>query len=401
MAKFIEYEKSMELLQTLFIKDIPTKKVMLLDSLGMYLANDIVADKNEPEFPTASMDGYAIKANDQKSKTLKVLGDNPAGNDEKRVLKEGEAIKTFTGSKMPDGSDTLIPIENVTFKDGLITINEEVPKGFATRPIGESYKKGDVLIKRGTKITYAEIGVLAGLNYVSIEVASPPKVAVLSTGSEILELGECSNNPAQIRSSNNYTIEALSKEAGAEVNQIGVVKDDKDSILKAFKNAISSSDIIVSTGGVSVGDYDFVKDIVPSLGFEVVFKGVAIKPGKHIMVAKKGEKIILALPGFAYSSTITAILYLLPLIANRLGKDEPYRVLEAELKEDFKKRTPFSEFRACNLYFEKGKVYCDFKDKKVGSSAILINMLNSAGVMIAPSEDNFIEKGSIVKVIAL
>ncbi len=401
MAKFMDYEKSMELLKTLFTDEIPTKKVLLTDALGMYLAHDIVADRNEPEFPTASMDGYAIKVEDLKSGKIKVLGDNPAGNDEKRVLKNGEAIKTFTGSKMPEGSDTLIPIENVTYEDGYITVNEEVSYGFATRPVGESYKKGDVLIKKGTKITYAEIGVLAGLNCVSVEVAIPPKVAVVSTGSEILELGECSDNPAQIRSSNNYTIEALCKEAGAEVNQMGVVKDDKTSILKAFQNAINSSDIVISTGGVSVGDYDFVKDIVPSLGFEVVFKGVGIKPGKHVMVAKKENKVILALPGFAYSSTVTAVLYALPLIANRLAKENPYTVIEAELKEDFKKRTPFNEFRACRLSFENGKVYCDFKDKKTGSSAILINMLNSAGIMMASSQDNFLEKGTIVKVITL
>jgi molybdopterin molybdotransferase len=397
--KFILYQTSINMLELLEVSKIKSKKIPLSESLNYTLAKDITAPHNDPAFPTASMDGYAIRFIDQKIGTLKVLGDNPAGNDEQREIKEGECIKTFTGSKMPKGSDTLIPIENVQYNDGYITIKENVNEGFSVRPIGEGYFKGDVLIEKGTKIGYVEIGVMAALNIVMVDVVIPPKVSVLSTGSEILDLGDCDDNPAAIRSSNNYTIAALCKNAGAEVFQMGTVKDDKQSIMEAFENAVESSDIVISTGGVSVGDYDFVKDIVPKLGFEVVFKGVAIKPGRHILVAKKGTKFILALPGFAYSSTVTAILYGLPLISKMLGKKEAYKIVEATLKEDFKKRTPFSEFRACNLYMEDGSYFVDFKDKKVGSSAILVNMLNSAALMVAGDEDDFLEAGTLVHVI--
>jgi len=396
---FIPYERSLELLDTIDLAPTSSTQVALPNALGKILAHDIIASKNDPEFPTASMDGYAIRHQDISLGILKVLGDNPAGNDEQRVLQQGECIKTFTGSKMPQGSDTLIPIENVTFEDGFIKINEEVPLGFAVRPVGEGYKKGEILIHKGTKISYVEIGVLAALGIVMVDVIIPPKVAVLATGSEILNLGECSNNPATIRSSNNYTIAALCQSAGAEVFQMGTIKDDKESILKAFQNAIDSSDIIISTGGVSVGDYDFVKDIVPALGFEVLFHGVAIKPGRHILIAYKEGKVIIALPGFAYSSTITAILYALPLIAKYLAKESPYKVVEAKLKEDFKKRTPFSEFRACNVEVIDGQYYCDFEAKKVGSSAILVNMLHNAGVMIAGVEDSYLEAGTMVHII--
>jgi len=302
---------------------------------------------------------------------------------------------------MPAGADTLIQIENVSFNDGKITINEAVPLGFSVRPIGEGYKAGDVLIEKGTKISFAEIGVMAGLNQVMVKVAVRPRVAVIATGSEILDLGEPSDNPSQIRSSNNYTLAALFEQAGAEAIQLGTAPDDRDAIMQTFENALSCSDILVSTGGVSVGDYDFVKDIVPRLGAEVIYKGVAIKPGRHIMVAKRDNKFIIALPGFAYSSTVTGILYGLPLVAKMLGKKAPYRTVVAKLQEDFKKRSPFTEFTACNIVVEDGEYFVNFKDKKVGSSAILVNMLNESALMVAGEEEKFLEAGSYVNIILL
>jgi len=397
----LSYEVSQNMLELLSFGATRFEKLPLSDSLGRVLAEDIVAKFNDTQFPTASMDGYAIKFEDQDLEAITVLGDNPAGNDEQRVVQNGECIKTFTGSKMPEGADTLIQVENVTFEDGKITINEKVPFGSSVRPIGEGYKSGDILIKKGTTVGFAEIGVMAALNQVMVSVAQKPRVAVVSTGSEILDLGEVSDNPAKIRSSNNYTLAALFEMAGAKSIQLGTIKDDRESITNGFKNALSSADIVVSTGGVSVGDYDFVKDIIPRLGAEVLFKGVAIKPGRHIMVAQKGDKFIIALPGFAYSSTVTAILYVLPLIAKILGKEKAYDIVEARLSEDFKKRSKFTEFTACNVNIEDGKYFVDFKDKKVGSSAILTNMLNSSALMVAGEDDGNLEKGTSVNVLLL
>ena len=377
------------------------EKVALNASIGRVLFEDIVAEFNDPQFPTASMDGYAVKHADLDKGVLLVLGDNPAGHDETRVINEGECIKTFTGSMMPAGADTLIQIENVTFEDGKITIDEVVPLGFSVRPIGEGYKSGQVLIKKGTKIGFAEIGVMAGLNQVMVQVAIRPRVAVIATGSEILDLGENSDNPAQIRSSNNYTLAALFEQAGAEVIQLGTAPDNRDEIMHTFENALANADILVSTGGVSVGDYDFVKDIVPRLGAEVVYKGVGIKPGRHILVAQMQSKFILALPGFAYSSTVTAILYALPLIAKMLGKEKPYQQVAAKLQEDFTKRSRFTEFTACNVVIEDGEYFINFKDKIVGSSAILTNMLKQSALMVAGEEDKFLEAGTFVNVILL
>ena len=397
----LSYVTSQNMLDLLHVNASRYERVPLSASLGRILAVDIVAEFNDPQFPTASMDGYALKHEDLSLRTLTVLGDNPAGHDETRVVKSGECIKTFTGSMMPMGSDTLIQIENVTYEDAKITINEEVVLANAVRPIGEGYHSGDILINKGTKIAFAEIGVMAGLNQVMVKVANRPRVAVIATGSEILDLGENSDNPAQIRSSNNYTLAALFEQAGAEVIQLGTAPDDKDALMQTFQTALESADILVSTGGVSVGDYDFVKDIVPRLGAEVVYKGVGIKPGRHIMVAKREEKFVLALPGFAYSSTVTAILYVLPLVAKMLGRDKAYKTVAAKLSSDFKKRSRFTEFTACNVVVEDGEYFVNFEGKKVGSSAILVNMLSQSALMVAGEEDKFLEAGTYVNVILL
>jgi molybdopterin molybdotransferase len=397
----LSYETSQNMLDLLQVNEDRTQNVPLSSALNRVLAEDIVAEFNDPQFPTASMDGYAVLHADLDNESIKILGDNPAGYDETRTVVSGECIKTFTGSMMPNGADTLIQIENVSVNDGVITIDEKVNLANAVRPVGEGYSAGDVLIKKGTQIGFAQIGVMAGLNKVMVTVALKPRVAVISTGSEILDLGVNSDNPSQIRSSNNYTLAALFESAGAEVIQLGTVGDDKDSIMNTFENALASADILVSTGGVSVGDYDFVKDIVPRLGAEVVYKGVAIKPGKHILVAQREDKFVLALPGFAYSSTVTAILYVLPLVAKMLGKDKAYKTVEAKLSEDFTKRSKLTEFTACNVVVEDGEYFVNFEGKKVGSSAILTNMLHGSALMVSGEDDGNLSEGTCVNVILL
>lgn len=398
----ISYETSQNMITLLPLGALKSERVFLSAALGRVLAQDIVAQEDYPTHPTSAMDGYAMMHTDfVEHKALAILGDNPAGADEVAQVESGICIKTFTGSLMPEGSDTLIPIENVTVKDGLMRIDKAVPLGFAVRPVGESYRKDDILISRGTTLGFAEIGVLAGINHVMVSVSQRPRVSVIATGSEILDIGETARNVGQIRSSNSYTIQALVTQLGGECLQMGIVGDDKGAIMECFDEALRSSDIVVSTGGVSVGDYDFVKHIVPKLGADVIFKGVNIKPGQHVMVAQRGSKFIISLPGFAYSSTVTFILYVAPLIARMMGCANPYEPIEATLKVPFAKRSNKSEFTACNLHFEDGRYWVDFEGKKTGSSAILTNLLGNAALMICGEEDADLEAGTLVRVIKL
>ena len=395
------YNESIELLEALDVRTCAGENCFVADSQGRILHEDIVAGSNYPEFPTASMDGYAVKHSDLELGRLKILQDNPAGDVVDTVVESTTCIKTFTGSLMPTGADTLIPIENVTVDGDDIIINEIVPEGFSVRPVSESYSKGDVLIEKDVKINFAHIGVMAGLNVVQPRVRIKPRVSILSTGSEILDVGQKRDNAAQIRSSNHLTLAAIAAQHGAEPIQFGVIGDDKEKIKSRIEEALRVSDIVVTTGGVSVGDYDFVKDIVPAIGAKIIFQRVNIKPGRHILFAQSGEKFIVALPGFAYSSTVTFLLYVVPLIKRMLGLKSGLKTVKAYLAEDFKKRSDKTEFTACNLYEKDGKLTVDFVDKKVGSSAILTNLLGNSALMVSNETDSFISKGTVVEVIVL
>ena len=395
----IHFDKSIEMIEDLEINKYKIKKLYLLDALGYVLAEDVVADHNSPEFPTSAMDGYAIIHEDMTLGRLNIASINPAGSSLKEEVIGGTCIKTFTGSLMPHGADTLIPIENVEVDGDDIIIKEEVSQGFSVREVGENYAKGQLLIPKGTKIDFPQIGVMSSLNIANVLVYEKPTVAILSTGSELLELGEEQTNDAQIRSSNNYILEAIVKKNDAVPMQLGCIKDDKASITKAVSDALAKSDIVVTTGGVSVGDFDFVKDVIVELGCDVVFKGVRVKPGQHIMLARKEDKFIIGLPGFAYSSTVTALLYVVPLIEKLQKGTCSLRKVKAKLKEPFIKRAKKAEFTACNVSLLQGEYYADFKGKKVGSSAILTNMLGNVALLVTSEDDSSKEVGDEVTVL--
>jgi len=402
MKKFISYNESLNILNSIKYENKSKQKLFISDSLGYILAQDIIALENSPAFETSAMDGYAFKHEDIATGKLKIVDYNPAGSVVESSVTQNTCIKTFTGSLMPKGSDTLIPIENVTVEGEYIIINKEVPKNFAVRTVGENYKDGEVLITQGTKIDFAHIGVMASLNIVQVDVYSKPIVAIASTGSEILDLGETQTNDAQIRSSNHITLEAIAKKNGASVRQLGVVKDDKESITNLLTTALATSDIVVTTGGVSVGDYDYVKDVIKDeLGAKVLFQGVNIKPGQHILFAQKGEKFIIGLPGFAYSSTVTFLLYVLPLIFKFKGGSESLNIVDAIIDEHYPKKAPKTIFSACNVNFKDGNYHVDFDGKKNGTSAILTNMLGNPGLLIQEEESESLSQGDKVKVILL
>ena len=395
----MHFDESIQMIENLEINNYKRKKLPLMEAQGYVLAEDIVADHNSPEFPTSAMDGYAIIHEDMTLDSLKIASINPAGSALKEEVMGGTCIKTFTGSLMPHGADTLIPIENVEVVGDEIVIKTEVPQGFSVREPGENYAKGQLLIPKGTKIDFPQIGVLASLNIANIEVYEKPIVAIISTGSELLELGVEQTNDAQIRSSNNYILEAIVKKYDGTPLQLGCIKDDKETITQEISDALKKSDIVVTTGGVSVGDFDFVKDVIVELGCELIFKGVRVKPGQHIMVARKDDKFIIGLPGFAYSSTVTALLYLVPLMQKLQHGTSSMQIVRAKLKEPFIKRAKKAEFTACNVSLLQGEYYVDFKGKKVGSSAILTNMLGSVALLVTSEDDSSKEVGDEVTVL--
>ena len=397
MKDFMSYADSLKILKDTINAWEKVEKVAITDALDRNIAYDVKAAENYPAKPVSAMDGYAFAFKDGLNE-LELITDLPAGSDKGLHVEGSKCVKTFTGSLMSEGTDTLVPVENVEVSGSKIIIKKSVPKGFAVRAVGESYKKGEILIKKGTRLTYSEIALLAELGVFHVSVFIRPRVAILATGSEIKDLGEPLDSPAQIHSSNHVGIAMQIRKMGAEPILCEIVRDKAELVEKAIINALKSADILVTTGGISMGDYDFVKGALNE-NFNLIIEGAAIKPGRHIRVAKSGDKYIFALPGFPYSAMVMCVLYVRVLINTWFSQEEPK--ITAIMDEDYKKRSPFLEFTAVNLENRDGKIFVNLNGKKLGSSAIVNNLTNEAALLIIPKETEFIAKGEVVEVLKM
>ena len=397
MKDFMSYADSLKILKDTISAWEKVEKVAITDALDRNIAYDVTAAENYPAKPVSAMDGYAFAFKEGLNE-LELITDLPAGSDKGLHVEGSKCVKTFTGSLMSEGTDTLVPVENVEVSGSKIIIKKSVPKGFAVREVGESYKKGEILIKKGTRLTYSEIALLAELGVFHVSVFIRPRVAILATGSEIKDLGEPLENPAQIHSSNHVGIAMQIRKMGAEPILCEIVRDKAELVEKAIINALKSADILVTTGGISMGDYDFVKGALNE-NFKLIIEGAAIKPGRHIRVAKSGDKYIFALPGFPYSAMVMCVLYVRVLINTWFSQEEPK--ITAIMDEDYKKRSPFLEFTAVNLENRDGKIFVNLNGKKLGSSAIVNNLTNEAALLIIPKETEFIAKGEVVEVLKM
>lgn len=391
----MSYEKSLEVLHSHIKTYERVEKIALTECLGRILADDIKASENQPSMPTSAMDGYAIRYEDQ-DLPLKILGITPAGKMPEFKLSANTCVKTFTGSLMSEGSDTLVPVENVRVENNMLFIEKKVPKGFALRKIGENYTKGEILLKKGTKLNYSEIALLAELGFFHISVFIKPIIGVLSSGSEIKDLGESLENPAQIRSSNHIAIANLAKSLNCDVRVFALLKDDEKDTSKAINCALNSCDILITTGGVSMGDFDFLKKAIKE--YKLIIDKVDVKPGRHIKIASINEKFIIALPGFPYSAMVMFNLYAREIINAWLLQSKDY-ICKAFLQGSYKKKTPYLEFVACNVEFKNGRILANLEGKKEGSSAIINNLNNKAALMIAPKECEILENESLVDIV--
>ena len=397
MKDFMSYADSLKILKDTINAWEKVEKVAITDALDRNIAYDVKAAENYPAKPVSAMDGYAFAFKEGLNE-LELITDLPAGSDKGLHVEGSKCVKTFTGSLMSEGTDTLVPVENVEVSGSKIIIKKSVPKGFAVRAVGESYKKGEILIKKGTRLTYSEIALLAELGVFHVSVLIRPRVAILATGSEIKDLGEPLDSPAQIHSSNHVGIAMQIRKMGAEPILCEIVRDKAELVEKAIINALKSADILVTTGGISMGDYDFVKGALNE-NFKLIIEGAAIKPGRHIRVAKSGDKYIFALPGFPYSAMVMCVLYVRVLINTWFSQEEPK--ITAIMDEDYKKRSPFLEFTAVNLENRDGKIFVNLNGKKLGSSAIVNNLTNEAALLIIPKETEFIAKGEVVEVLKM
>ena len=301
-----------------------TQTVTLVGARGRTLAEGVMALRTQPPFAASAMDGYAVRATDLAGLApLRVLGEAKAGHPFRGTVGPGNAVRIFTGAPVPHGADTILIQENAQgVGTGIITPTQAEHAGRFVRSAGLDFRSGDCLLKAGTVLDARHIGLAASMGHSVLTVRSQPRVAILSTGDE-LALPGAALRDGQIVSSNAYALAAFVESLGGLADDQGIVADDADATRLAIANAADRSDLIVTSGGASVGDHDFVQAALVANGFAINFWKIAVRPGKPLMFGVRGSTLCLGLPGNPVSSVVCAILFLEPLLRRLLGQPNP------------------------------------------------------------------------------
>jgi molybdopterin molybdotransferase len=299
---------------------LPAEAVPLEEVAGRFLAEPAAAAVDLPPFTSSAMDGFAVRAADVPA-TLRVVEQVAAGRPAARALEAGEAAAIATGGVVPEGADAVIPIEYVVVHDNVVEVGEPVAVGANVRPRGGDALAGAVVVEAGARLGPAQIGALAAAGVAAVTCARRPRAALLTTGTELRRPGE-PLSPGQIYESNGLMLEAQLRSAGAEVERLPPVADDRDEHRRALERALEA-DLVVTSGGVSVGPHDLVRQVEAELGVEEVFWRVAVKPGKPISFGARGETLVFGLPGNPVSSLVGFELFVRPTVAALQGAAEP------------------------------------------------------------------------------
>lgn len=374
----------------------------IFDSLNRILAEDIISDVDLPPFDNSAMDGYAIKFSDRNN--WNIIGEITAGNYSSLDLKIDEAVLITTGSKIPSGVDLVIPIEDVIVDGNLLALKKNIilNKRKNIRKQGNDLMKGETAIEKFTKVDAKVMAVLASCGKEKVKVFQKLKAAVFATGDELVSIKEKPNED-KIRVSNIYSIIAAVKELNQLVINLGFTKDDKEIIRQKIKDALQMDiDLLITTGGVSVGKYDFLKEIFNEEGVEEIFWRVNIKPGKPIYfgVYQKKEKniFVFGLPGNPVSALVTFYMFIKPAI-DFIFKQKSGLTILASLQNDLKKSDEKRHFARGILFFENGlwKVTSEFSQ----SSGNLVEMSKANCLIVIEEERNNPLKGEIVECIII
>ncbi|MBM3219474.1 MAG: molybdopterin molybdotransferase MoeA [Candidatus Rokubacteria bacterium] len=308
------------------VKPLPAERVPLMDALGRALAEPIVSGREIPPWANSSMDGYAVRASDTARVPVKlvVVGTVTAGAVPSRAVGAGEAIRIFTGAPLPPGADAVIPQEDTDAVDGHVTLNASVSVGAYVRPRGEDLRVGETVLTPGAALGPAEIGLLATLGHAQVRVHRRPRVAILSTGNELAELGR-EPGPGQIPNTNSYSLFAQVLEAGAEPINLGIAGDHLDSIAERLRWG-GGADVLLSSAGVSVGDLDLVKTALRRAGAELHLWQVSMRPGKPITFGSLAGHAVFGLPGNPVSAMVTFELFVRPALRRLSGFGAIHRV---------------------------------------------------------------------------
>jgi gephyrin len=379
-------------------KPLPVERVPLADVSWRVLAEEVIAHEDHPPFPASTMDGYAVVADDG-SPWREVIGNQTAGFVLDVEVTHGTAVKITTGAPVPHGATAVVRVENTDpTEDHVIIRQEHVAEGENIRPIGYDVQSGDRILPAGTVLGPAEIGLLAGLGITPVSVRRKPRVSVLSTGDELVEPGDPAG-PGQIRDSNRFSLVAALQSTGAEIVWSGKGPDERDALERVMRERIAASDIVITSGGVSMGELDLIKAILGDLA-TVYFRRVFMKPGKPLNFATVGDTLLFGLPGNPVSALVSFELFVRPALATMVGRDPNVtpRVLVTLAHE-----TPPTD----RIEFQRAVVSVDGEGRLTAqttggqASSRLASYLGANALLVIPPRDAAYQAGEHVEAMLL
>jgi molybdopterin molybdotransferase len=389
MKEFISVSEAKSILKS---QKIPRKTVFLplSKSLGKFTASAVLAPMDVPSFDNSGMDGYAI-AWDESGEGREVVEVIQAGANPDYVLEKGKAVRIFTGAPVPQGADTVIPQEYITRTENMIFFeSSEFFRGANVRKKGAQCKIGWEVVPAGSKITPGTIGLLASLGIQEVEVYPSPKVSLILTGDEIIDLG-IPLRPGQIYNANGPALEGYLELLGITKLTILKVKDEESEVTRVISEAFEDSDFVLLTGGISVGDFDFVKGSLEQNGVDQLFYKIRQRPGKPLFVGRKEEKLVFALPGNPASVLSCFIQYVKPCLQEWIGDSEAWSGPQfLPMEKDFEKKAPLTFFLKAKI--QDGKIH-------LLSGQESFNLLPfgvADGLVEIPQELEHVEEGSLV-----
>jgi molybdopterin molybdotransferase len=376
------------------------ERVTLLDACGRVAAEAITSGRAVPASDNSAMDGIAVRGDDVASAParLRLVGSAPAGSVLAAPIEPGTAAKIFTGSVIPDGADTVVRVEDLDHADGWVTVRVAVSHGANVRRRGEDIMPGATVVASGTVLGPADLGVLASVGRATVSVRRRPRVAIVSTGAELVEIDE-TPGPAQVVNSNAYVLAAAVRDAGADPVVLPIVRDRFEDIRARIEEA-AQADVVLSTGGVSVGEFDFVRDALDAVGVERRFWKVAQKPGKPLTFGTLGRRLFFGLPGNPVSALVCFGVYVWPSLRRLAGHTAIHHpVVTARLAAPVRKATNLTEFVRVRL--ARGDAGWTATPFAAQGSGVLTSLTAGAGLLVGPASETALEAGAVYPVIVL
>ncbi len=386
------------------VRPLGEERVGILQACGRVLAEEVFSGRDVPPFANSAMDGYAVRwedireASPERPCPLRVLEVVPAGSVPTQRVERGTAIKIMTGSPMPQGADTVVRVEETEERGGEVWVRKAGALGAHVRERGEDIRRGQVLLPRGRRLRPVDIGLLASVGRSFVLVYQCPRVAIVSTGDELVEVDE-EPGGGQIVNSNAYALAAAVKESGAQAVPLRIARDRSEEIREVLTQAFRH-DLVLSTGGVSVGDFDFVKGVMDGLGVRRLFWQVAQKPGKPLTFGVWEGRYYFGLPGNPVSSLVCFYLYVRPALRKMMGWQRLFPpVIAATVARDIPKAPGLTEFVRCQIHRENGRFWVTSTGSQ--SSGVLSSLSQGGGLIVGPPNLAVLPQGMEVRVLVL